>query len=405
MNMLSRRKALLAGAALGAAPLGAGTLPAATAAASTNHEPGASPRHGDRVPEETRTLDELYQAAKAEGGKLVVYAGGDIPAQQAGTVAAFQQSFPDVALTMVVDYSKFHDVRVDNQFATGTLVPDVIHLQTLQDFPRWKAEVRLLAYKPAGFSKVYDHFKDPDGTWVAINVVAFSFMYDTRTIGGTPPRTPRDLVDPRWTGKIASSYPNDDDAVLYLYSLYAQTYGWDWIAELAQQQLRFARGTNTPREAVSAGVVPIGLAASGTLVPSASPVKWLVADGHPFMSWSQRAAIFKDAAHPAAAKLYLNWQLSSARQQTSSNGWSVRTDVSMPGGLRPIWTYPNAHVDGFPQFMADRAGAERWRQTFSLYFGEVVGAPSSGWLGLHPGRYSARTQWNPRPEGRGDRLD
>src|SRR5882757_157416 len=246
MTMLSRRKALFAGAALGAAALGAGT---SSAAAGADHEPG----HGDRVPEETRSLDELHRAAKAEGGKLVVYAGGDIASQQAGTVTAFQQSFPDIAVTMVVDYSKFHDVRVDNQLATGALVPDVIQLQTLQNFPRWKSEGRLLPYKPAGFGKVYDRFKDPDGAWVGINLLTFSFMYDTRTIGATPPKTPRDLADPRWTGKIASSYPNDDDAVLYLYSLYAQAYGWDWIAELAKRQPRFARGTNTPGEALSAG--------------------------------------------------------------------------------------------------------------------------------------------------------
>jgi hypothetical protein len=33
-----------------------------------------------------------------------------------------------------------------------------------------------------------------------------------------------------------------------------------------------------------------------------------------------------------------------------------------------------------------RAEAERWRQTFTLYFGEVHGAPTPGWLGLHPGQ-------------------
>jgi hypothetical protein len=36
--------------------------------------------------------------------------------------------------------------------------------------------------------------------------------------------------------------------------------------------------------------------------------------------------------------------------------------------------------------MADRAEAEHWRQTFTLYFGEVQGAPTPGRLGLHPGQ-------------------
>ncbi|MEE1830337.1 hypothetical protein [Streptomyces sp. SP17KL33] len=50
---------------------------------------------------------------------------------------------------MVVDYSKYHDARVDHQLATDSLVPDVVQLQTLQDFERWKRQGVLRPYKPA----------------------------------------------------------------------------------------------------------------------------------------------------------------------------------------------------------------------------------------------------------------
>ncbi|MFJ6570706.1 ABC transporter substrate-binding protein [Streptomyces sp. NPDC091292] len=379
-SYLSRRRALTtaAGAALGVTALGA-TSPGAAAA------PAARPARG-AAGEETRTLDELYQAALAEGGKLVLYAGGDTPNQQDATKAAFLARFPDIDLRLIVDYSKFHDVRVDNQIATGTLVPDVVQLQTLQDFTRWKQLNRLLCYKPAGFSSVYGGFKDPDGAWVATGVIAFSFLYGVAAAGAGAPGTPADLVDPGWKGRIASSYPHDDDAVLYLFSLYADTYGWDWIARLAAQEIQFARGTHTPGVAVNGGQKAIGIGAAGTLTaPPTAPTKWVVAPGHPFMAWGQRAAILQAAKNPTAAKLYLNWQLTTARQQTAFNGWAVRTDVTPPAGLRPIWDYPEAHVDGFPRFMADRAAVERWKQTFALYFGEVEGDPSPGWLGLRPG--------------------
>jgi len=374
-DFLSRRSVLAAGAG---AAIGIG-LGATAASASP-----ASPQGGG--PEETRTLDELYRAALAEGGKLVIYAGGDTPTQQDATKAAFKARFPDIALTLIVDYSKYHDVRVDNQLATGTLVPDLVQLQTVQDFVRWKEQGRLLSYKPAGFSKVYDAFKDRQGAWVAVSALAFSFMYGPAAVGSAAPRTPLDLVDPKWKGKIASSYPHDDDAVLYLYSLYAQTYGWDWVAKLATQDVRFARGSNSPGDAVSAGQKAIGIGGAGSLTaPASSPVRFVVADGHPFMAWGQRAAILAQAKNPAAAKLYLNWQLSLAQQQASFNGWSVRTDVTPPTGLKPLWEYPNAHLDGFPRFMADRAQIERWKQTFALYFGEVKGDPTPGWPGLRPG--------------------
>jgi hypothetical protein len=78
------------------------------------------------VPEERKSLAQLYADALREGGELVIYAGGDTQDQQDATKQAFLSQFPDIKLTMVVDYSKFHDVRVDNQLATGTLVPDVV---------------------------------------------------------------------------------------------------------------------------------------------------------------------------------------------------------------------------------------------------------------------------------------
>ncbi|MCX5425911.1 hypothetical protein [Streptomyces sp. NBC_00078] len=113
----SRRRLLVtgAGAALG---LGTAAATASPAAASTEA------RRTGGV-EETRTLDELYLTALAEGGKLVIYAGGDVSTQADGLRAGFKSRFPGIDLTVVVDYSKYHDVRVDNQVATDTLVPDV----------------------------------------------------------------------------------------------------------------------------------------------------------------------------------------------------------------------------------------------------------------------------------------
>jgi ABC-type Fe3+ transport system substrate-binding protein len=380
MTSFSRRRVLGAGALLGASAVGMSIGAGAQAGASTA-------RTGSAVREETKSLDELYADAVREGGELVVYAGGDTPTQQDRTKQAFLARFPDVKLTMVVDYSKYHDVRVDNQLATGTLVPDVVQLQTVQDFVRWKKAGVLRPYKPAGFSALYPAFKDPDGAWLAIAVIGFSYMYDPAAVSNAAPSSPLDLVDPRWKGAIASSYPHDDDAVLYLYKLYAETYGWDWVAKLAAQDVQFARGSHSPAAAVSTKQKVIGIGGSGSLTaPPTAAVRWAVADGHPFMAWGQRAAILSGAKHSAAAKLYLNWQISAAVQQNAFNGWSVRTDITPAGGLKPVWQYKNANIDGFPRFMADRAEIERWKQTFALYFGEVQGAPTPGSLGLHPGR-------------------
>ncbi|MGW0949106.1 hypothetical protein ACWD4O_42060 [Streptomyces sp. NPDC002623] len=118
--------------------------------------------------------------------------------------------------------------------------------------------------------------------------------------------------------------------------------------------------------------------------PAAETIGMLPNSSDPFVAWGQREAILKNARHPAAAKLFLNWQLSKENQ--TSDLWSVRTDVAPPAGLKRVWQYDNADLDGFASFMQDRAAAERLRQQMTVYIGEVEGAPTPGRLGTHPGR-------------------
>lgn len=90
---------------------------------------------------ETRSLDEIYQAALAEGNStLIVYSGGITKGSMDSFGKAFEARFPGISVDIVVDYSVYHGPRIDAQLSNGSLVPDVVHLQTLQDFPRWKEQ-------------------------------------------------------------------------------------------------------------------------------------------------------------------------------------------------------------------------------------------------------------------------
>ncbi|TMW56788.1 hypothetical protein Poli38472_006798 [Pythium oligandrum] len=331
------------------------------------------------VEEETKTIDELYADAVAEGGKLVVYHGGDIPTQQDTTANAFRAAFPKVNLTMVVDYSKYHDVRIDNQLETDSLVPDVVALQTLQDFTRWAKEDKLLKYKPKGFSEIYEPFKDESGAWMSHTCITFSYFYDEALLNGTaPPQTPAELVDPKYANLIASSYPHDDDAALFIYARYAEKYGWDWVKKLAAQKPEFKRGSNSPAVAVSQKRKAIGIAGS-----AAANTTVKRGNGTDFLTWGQRIAVLKDAKRPAAAKLFMSWILSKEVQSTMMAGRSTRKDVIPSTGVYP-WEVEGASTDLFPKFMEDRAKVEQLKATFALYFGEVTGEPSPGQLGLYP---------------------
>lgn len=100
---------------------------------------------------ETRTTDEIYQAALAEGGKITVWHGGDELDQQDSFKANFEAAFPGITMDLKVDLSKYHASNLDQQIAANNVTVDSVILQTLHNFPQWKTEGVLLPYKPAGF--------------------------------------------------------------------------------------------------------------------------------------------------------------------------------------------------------------------------------------------------------------
>ena len=134
------------------------------------------------VPLETRSLDEIYAAAKKEAGNnsqpLQIAWGGDAGQQGNGVRQAWKQRFPDIPLNLTVDLSKFHNGRIDKAFYQGEHYADIAFLQTLQDFPRWKTQNRLLYHKPAEFNDIFNGEKDPDGAWLGLfNCMTMLTMY------------------------------------------------------------------------------------------------------------------------------------------------------------------------------------------------------------------------------------
>jgi ABC-type Fe3+ transport system substrate-binding protein len=203
---------------------------------------------------EKTELSALYERAKMETGPLTIYMGGDAPGQWDSIGKAFTEQYPDVELKIVVDLSKYHNARIENQIATNKLVADIAILQTLQDFDRWKKEGKLLRYKSVGWSKIYSFAKDPDGYWTGAMYFAFTSMMNKQVFPSDPAVfKATDLLDPKFKDKIILTYPNDDDAVLYGFKLMVEKYGWDWLAGIAAQNPTLVRGVPGSSGGVASG--------------------------------------------------------------------------------------------------------------------------------------------------------
>jgi ABC-type Fe3+ transport system substrate-binding protein len=76
-------------------------------------------------------------------------------------------------------------------------------------------------------------FKDLDGYSTGIHIWAFANNINRNLMGDDEqywPTEANDYLNPEFRGKIISTYPNDDDAVLYLYKQIIDKYGWQWLA-------------------------------------------------------------------------------------------------------------------------------------------------------------------------------
>lgn len=148
-----------------------------------------------------------------------------------------------------------------------------------------------------------------------------------------------------------------------------QEFGYEWFEKLLAQNPRWVRGTGTPVTLLSSAnstaattfTAAIGLSSSGSLnvtIPTQGS----------FVTWAQRAAIFKDAPHPEGAKLLHNFML-SYEHQNSTGSWSVLKDVPAPAGYPDIMDVTTTNPVEFERFMSDRVRVERLK----LFFEDIIG--------------------------------
>jgi len=151
-----------------------------------------------------------------------------------------------------------------------------------------------------------------------------------------------------------------------------------------KQNVKWVRGTQEPADAAERGDTWATPATSGDMSnPADAKTVFNLPKKDPFMTWPQTAAIFKDAKHPACAKLYMSWTLDKTSQENSGT-WSTRRDVAPPKGYKSIFDY-KGQTDpyAFGKWMADRAEVERFKTKVTLIVGEVKGDPSPGPVGMY----------------------
>ncbi|EJP64195.1 Fe3+ ABC transporter periplasmic protein [Beauveria bassiana ARSEF 2860] len=342
---------------------------------------GQSLVHASGTETDTRSIDEIYEAARNESGVLNVYFGGSSQAAAAPLLNAFRSRFPDVEINITAELSKYADSKIDRSYIEGNPFIDVAILQTVQDFARWDKQLRLLHYKPANFDDINLAIKHIDGAYFPVTFNQFGpFYYDSDLVPQERvPTTYADVLDPYWKGKIVLTYPNDDDGVLYLFALIIERYGFQWLDSLLQQDVQWVRGASAATGTIISnhnatnGSRVLTFSGLGGFTPSTSFL--LVQRPAPpdrFMTWAQLAGIFASTPRPESAKLFASFLLSDEWQQpiAQTGAPSIRTSLT---GDNNVFAANNTEPTGYITFMSNREEVEWWRLQLETSIGLAVG--------------------------------
>jgi ABC-type Fe3+ transport system substrate-binding protein len=217
-------------------------------------------------------------------------------------------------------------------------------------------------------------FKDADGTFWATMVSVVPYMYNTEKVAAADiPNSALDFLKPQFQGKVVTAYPADDDVTLWVFNHIVQQYGWSYMDKYMAQKPTFIQGHLGEQRSIGSGQnlvtfdsildITEGLKRQGQPVESHFPT------GDALPIWPLLGAIFKDAPHPNAAKLFLSWLL-SPEQQAKLPTWSPRSDVPPPAGYQPILSYKVAN--DYRDFLTDQKKVEELRKKFEGYSGPIV---------------------------------
>jgi ABC-type Fe3+ transport system substrate-binding protein len=277
--------------------------------------------------------DALYDAAKKEG-QVVWYTSLIVNQAVRPQIDAFNKKYPGVEVKYARGDSGPNAVKVMNEARAGKVEGDVFDgIATTP--PLLKAGL-VEKYVPSEAEKYTPALRDPEGRWNALVVYFLTPGVNTQLVGADEIKTAQDLLNPKWQGKIAWSTEPSSGAAVYVGSVLAtmgEDKGMDFLRALAKQDIVNVDATNRAiLDQVILGQYAIALSIfNHHAVLSAqkgAPVTWLKVE--PIPAPFHSIGLVKNAPHPNAAKLLIDFLLSEEGQRTFADVGYLPAMPSVP---------------------------------------------------------------------------
>ncbi len=317
---------------------------------------------GEKKESDTNSTDavgapeELVKAAKEEG-KLIVY--GSCEEEYLNAVCANFKSL--YGIDVQAQRLSTGEVAAKIEEENGHPSADVWFGGTTDPYNVTSSKGLLEQYEPKNASHlISDKFKSTNKDWYGIYKGILGILYDKDELQRLKldvPQDYKDLIDPKYKGLIWSSNYNTAGTAKLIINTVIQKYGHNqgiqYLVDLDKNIAQYTKSGSGPSKAIGAGECTIGIGMLhdgiyqivdqehenvGLQIPSSGASYEVGA-----------TAIFKGAAHPNAAKLWIEYALSPAcvdlAQKNGSYQFLVIDNAKQPEIATEYGLDPNNVMD------------------------------------------------------------
>lgn len=283
----------------------------------------------------------LVAAARKEG-KLVWYSTLIVNQIVRPMVEAFEKKYPGIS----VQYSRATNsdtaLKIINEARAHRVQADVFDGSNAI-YPLLDAGL-VGEYRPKSAASYPADLKDPDGHWTAMNLYFMTTSYNTDQVKGDDiPKTWDDLLNPKWKGRIAwTNDPTPQGPPGFIHNILAtmgEEKGMAYLKQFAAQQPVFIPASQrVVLNKVIAGEYPIAVMTfnhhDAISRAEGAPVDWVRAE--PLLQTTSLVGLLKDAPHPNAARLFLDYVLSDEGQTLLAAHDYIPADPAVPAKVADL---------------------------------------------------------------------
>lgn len=199
--------------------------------------------------------------------------------------------------------------------------------------------------------------------WIPDRMTFFVVGYNTNKVRREElPKTYEGFLDPKWKGRLGIE-ATDAEWLATIVKLWGQDRGMAFFRKLAEMRPNVRKGHVLLAELVAAGEVQVGLTIYNSNAESlkrrGGPIDWVAIE--PVVARPQGIGVAKNAPHPHAALLYVDFVLSPEGQALYSAMGRPPVSVKVPNNMN---NFPYTTVD--PATVLDEA--EKWEKLWNELF-------------------------------------